>query len=115
MCVRECDFPFFLLTHFYRTGRKRYQRCVKFVGITPNEERFGDGVILPATVEFKFPVKRYTPTTEELAKLVASFCFLYGDFFLADFCERVKRHYWEMVKCVCEGKSEKEGEKNGNA
>ena len=115
MCVRECDFPYFLLTHYKGAGRKRYQRCVRFVGITPNEERYGEGVILPATVQFRFPVKRYTPTTEELARLVASFCFLYGDFFWVDFCERVKKHYWGMVECVTDRKGEKEGDENGDA
>jgi len=98
MCVSECEFPFFLLSH-YRTVRKRkLQKCVKFVGLTPNEEKFGKGVILPATVEFRIPVRRYCPTTEELAKLVASFCLLYGDFFWDDFVERVKEHYWKMVR-----------------
>jgi len=115
MCVRECDFPYFLLTHYKGAGRKRYQRCVRFVGITPNEDRFGEGVILPVTVQFRFPVWRYTPTTEELAKLVASFCFLYGDFFWEDFISRVKKHYWRMVRVVECAKEEKEGGEDGLA
>jgi len=115
MCVRECDFPYFLLTHYKGAGRKHYQKCVRFVGITPNEEKFGEGVILPATVQFKFPVRRYTPTTEELAKLIASFCFLYGDFFWEDFISRVKKHYWKMVRVVVSESEEKEGGENGDA
>ena len=115
MCVRECDFPYFLLTHYKGAGRKHYQKCVRFVGITPNEERYGEGVILPATVQFKFPVRRYTPNTEELARLVASFCFLYGDFFWEDFISRVKKHYWRMVRVVECAKEEKEGGEDGNA
>ena len=115
MCVRECDFPYFLLSHFKNKGRKYYQRCVKFVGITPNQERFGKGVILPVAVEFKFSVKRYCPTTEELARMVASFCFLYGDFFWEDFCERVEKHYKRMVECVSRNEDVEKGGENGDA
>ena len=115
MCVRECEFPYFLLTHYKGAGRKRYQKCVRFVGITANEERFGEGVILPATVEFKFPVRRYTPTTEELSKLVASFCLLYGDFFWEDFISRVKKHYWRMVRMLDGVREEEKGGEDGNA
>jgi len=115
MCVRECEFPYFLLTHYKGAGRKRYQKCVRFVGITANEERFGEGVILPATVQFKFPVRRYTPTTEELSKLVASFCLLYGDFFWEDFISRVKKHYWRMVRMLDGVREEEKGGEDGNA
>lgn len=115
MCVRECEFPYFLLTHYKGAGRKRYQKCVRFVGITANEERFGEGVILPATVQFKFPVRRYTPTTEELSKLVASFCLLYGDFFWEDFISRVKKHYWRMVRMLDGVREEEKGGENDNA
>ena len=115
MCVRECDFPYFLLSHYVGTGKRRKQKCVKYVGITPNNEKFGKGVILPATVEFRFPVKRYCPTTEELAKLVASFCFLYGDFFWEDFCERVRKHYKRMVECVSGSDDVREVDGDGNA
>lgn len=100
MCVDVCEFPFFLLAHYANSGKRKYQKCVRYVGLTPNEDKYGKGVILPATVEFKFPVKRYCPTTEELAKLVASFCVLYGDFFWEDFVARVKKHYWEMVSLI---------------
>jgi len=73
-----------LFSHKRWSHRQGYQKCVKYIGIDKNNERFGKGFPLCAVIKFRIPVIRYTPRTHEIAKLLATLRLLYGNEYMEE-------------------------------
>jgi len=73
-----------LFSHKQWSHRKGYQKCVKYIGIDKNNEKFGKGFPLCAVIKFRIPVTRYTPRTYEIAKLLATLRLLYGNEYMEE-------------------------------
>jgi len=83
---------------FHKRGslRRGYQKCVKYIGIDKNNERFGEGFPLCAVVQFKRPIYRYTPRTYELARLLATLKILYGEEYMEELLAWAELEYVRM-------------------
>ena len=73
-----------LFSHKRWSHRRGYQKCVKYIGIDKNNERFGKGFPLCAVIKFRLPIIRYTPRTHEIAKLLATLRLLYGNEYMEE-------------------------------
>jgi len=73
-----------LFSHKQWSHRRGYQKCVKYIGIDKNNERFGGGFPLCAVIKFKHPIYRYAPRTSEIAKLLATLKLLYGEEYMEE-------------------------------
>jgi len=85
-----------LFSHKRCSHRRGYQKCVKYIGIDKNNERFGRGFPLCAVIKFKRPIYRYTPRTSELAKLLASLRILYGEEYMEELNALAEVEYLKM-------------------
>jgi len=85
-----------LFSHKRWSHRRGYQKCVKFIGIDKNDERFGGGFPLCAVIKFRIPVHRYTPRTQEIAKLLATLRILYGEEYMEELLALAEVEYLKM-------------------
>jgi len=85
-----------LFFHKRWSHRRGYQKCVKFIGIDKNDERFGRGFPLCAVIKFRIPVYRYTPRTQEIAKLLATLRILYGEEYMEELLAWTELEYVRM-------------------
>ena len=85
-----------LFSHKRWSHRRGYQKCVKYIGIDKNNERFGRGFPLCATIKFKYPIYRYTPRTSEIAKLLATLKLLYGEEYIEELLVWAELQYVRM-------------------
>jgi len=85
-----------LFFHKRWSHRKGYQKCVKYIGIDKNSEKFGKGFPLCAVIKFRIPVTRYTPRTHEIAKLLATLRLLYGEEYMEELFALAKVEYLKM-------------------
>ena len=85
-----------LFFHKRWSHRKGYQKCVKYIGIDKNDKRFGRGFPLCAVIKFKIPVYRYTPRTQEIAKLLATLRILYGEEYMEELFALAEIEYVKM-------------------
>ena len=86
--------PLFL--HKRWSHRKGYQKCIKYIGIDKNNERFGEGFPLCAVIKFRIPVTRYTPRTYEIARLLATLKLLYGEEYMEELFAWMELEYVRM-------------------
>jgi len=85
-----------LFSHKRWSHRQGYQKCVKYIGIDKNNERFGRGFPLCAVIKFRIPVHRYTPRTQEIAKLLATLRYLYGEEYMEELNALAEVEYLKM-------------------
>jgi len=85
-----------LFSHKRWSHRRGYQKCVKYIGIDKNNERFGEGFPLCAVIKFRIPVHRYTPRTQEIAKLLATLRILYGEEYMEELLALTELEYVRM-------------------
>ena len=85
-----------LFFHKRWSHRRGYQKCVKYIGIDKNNERFGGGFPLCAVIKFRIPVHRYTPRTQEIAKLLATLRILYGEEYIEELLALTELEYVRM-------------------
>jgi len=85
-----------LFFHKRWSHRRGYQKCVKYIGIDKNNERFGRGFPLCAVIKFRIPVYRYTPRTQEIAKLLATLRILYGEEYMEELNALAEVEYLKM-------------------
>jgi len=85
-----------LFFHKRWSHRRGYQKCVKYIGIDKNNERFGGGFPLCAVIKFRIPVHRYTPRTQEIAKLLATLRILYGEEYMEELLALAELEYVRM-------------------
>jgi len=85
-----------LFSHKKWQHRRGYQKCVKYIGIDKNNERFGKGFPLCAVIKFRIPVHRYAPRTQEIAKLLATLRILYGEEYMEELLVLAELEYVRM-------------------
>ena len=85
-----------LFFHKRWSHRRGYQKCVKYIGIDRNDERFGRGFPLCAVIKFRIPIYRYTPRTSEIAKLLATLRILYGEEYMEELFALAEVEYLKM-------------------
>ena len=85
-----------LFSHKRWSHRRGYQKCVKYIGIDKNNERFGRGFPLCAVIKFRIPVTRYAPRTQEIAKLLATLRILYGEEYMEELLALAELEYVRM-------------------
>jgi len=90
--------PFF--PHKRWSYRRGYQKCVKYIGIDKNNKRFGRGFPLNCVIKFRFPIYRYTPRTQEIAKLLAALRILYGEEYMEELLALAEVEYVRMRRRV---------------
>ena len=87
-----------LFSHRRCSHRLGYQRCVRKVGLSKNDDYYGRGFPLCCVVEFKLPVTRYAPRTTEIAKILATLRILYGDDYMRELNALAEVEYLKMCK-----------------
>jgi len=85
-----------LFSHKQWSHRRGYQKCVKYIGIDKNNERFGKGFPLCAVIKFRIPITRYAPRTHEIAKLLATLKILYGEEYMEELFAWAELEYKRM-------------------
>jgi len=85
-----------LFSHKQWSHRRGYQKCVKYIGIDKNNERFGKGFPLCAVIKFRIPITRYAPRTHEIAKLLATLRFLYGEEYMEELMAMAEIEYLKI-------------------
>jgi len=85
-----------LFSHKRWSHRRGYQKCVCYIGIDKNNERFGRGFPLCAVIKFRIPVYRYAPRTREIAKLLATLKILYGKEYMEELLAWTELEYVRM-------------------
>ncbi len=85
-----------LFFHKRWSHRRGYQKCVKYIGIDKNDERFGRGFSLNCVIKFRFPIYRYTPRTYELTRLLATLKILYGEEYIEELLAWTELEYVRM-------------------
>ena len=96
--MREAKIPSSppLFLHKRWSHRRGYQKCIKYIGIDKNNEKYGYGFPLCCVIKFKFPIRRYTPRTSEIAKLLATLRLLYGEEYIEELFALAKVQYLKM-------------------
>jgi len=87
-----------LFFHKKWSHRLGYQKCVRYVGLGKQDNRYSNGFPIVAMVVFRFPVTFYAPRTREVAKLLATLRLLYGDDYLEELNILAEREYRKMRK-----------------
>jgi len=96
------EIPLFppIFSHKRWSHRRGYQKCVKYIGIDKNNEKYGYGFPLCCVIKFKFPIHRYTPRTSEIAKLLATLRYLYGEEYMEELFMMAELEYRKMIRSV---------------